>query len=133
MIALVRDVVRQHFTAAGALQRAGLIRYMRGNVTLIDRRGPIKGRASAMALPGGSSIVCSAIKAIYFAEGWTACCHVSLQNGGHQLISAAGRKAKRMSDNGHLPCFDRQKGAASTSTAGGGARSLFIEFFRSRP
>jgi len=27
--------------AAGALQRAGLIRYKRGNVTIIDRRGLI--------------------------------------------------------------------------------------------
>jgi DNA-binding FadR family transcriptional regulator len=26
-------------TAAGALQRAGLIRYRRGNVTMLDRRG----------------------------------------------------------------------------------------------
>jgi len=28
--------------AAGALQRAGLIRYRRGNVTIIDRRGLIR-------------------------------------------------------------------------------------------
>jgi hypothetical protein len=28
--------------AAGALQRAGLIRYKRGNVTIIDRRGLIR-------------------------------------------------------------------------------------------
>ena len=29
-------------TAAGGLQRAGLIRYRRGNVTIIDRRGLIR-------------------------------------------------------------------------------------------
>jgi hypothetical protein len=28
--------------AAGALQRAGLIRYKRGNVTIIDRRGLVQ-------------------------------------------------------------------------------------------
>jgi hypothetical protein len=28
--------------AAGALQRAGLIRYKRGNVTIVDRRGLIR-------------------------------------------------------------------------------------------
>jgi len=28
--------------AAGALQRAGLIRYTRGNVTIIDRRGLLR-------------------------------------------------------------------------------------------
>ena len=28
--------------AAGALQRAGLIRYKRGNVTVVDRRGLMK-------------------------------------------------------------------------------------------
>ena len=48
--------------AAGALQRAGLIRYKRGNVTIIDRRGLKRRLVRVLRRLRRSSIVCSAIE-----------------------------------------------------------------------
>ena len=48
--------------AAGALQRAGLIRYKHGNVTIIDRRGLIRRSCKCYSISKKDSIVCSAIE-----------------------------------------------------------------------
>lgn len=47
-------------TVAAAVQRAGLIRYKRGKVTIIDRAGLIRRSCECYAVPRTSSIVCSA-------------------------------------------------------------------------
>jgi len=45
--------------AAGALQRAGLIRYKRGTVTVLDRPGLERLSCECYRVPRRSSIVCS--------------------------------------------------------------------------
>jgi hypothetical protein len=47
--------------AAGALQRAGLIRYKRGNVTILNRLGLMHRSCERYAFPRGNSIDHSAI------------------------------------------------------------------------
>ena len=62
-LAMMLGVRRTGVTAAaGALQRAGLIRYKRGNVSIIDRRGLKRRSCECYEFPRGSSIACSMIK-----------------------------------------------------------------------
>ena len=61
-LAMMLGVQRTGVTvAAGALQRVGLIRYKRGNVTIIDRRGLLRRSCECYGIPRRSSIVCSEV------------------------------------------------------------------------
>jgi hypothetical protein len=54
--------------AAGALQRAGLIRYKRGNVTIIDRLFPFEPCLSSLVSPTALPTTCLTVPLTCFAD-----------------------------------------------------------------